>query len=151
MGPWSLVAVMASAAGSPLPHGFARSLKIFSVLTTTRIGTVTCLNDGERVFDARIGHRSHRVGKEWMPVPIPPVDGKPNASTIQLRTESVDDRPNLPVDRTDPTEMMVMLGDFEQTLSRDVPSPSHVLKKWHHIFRILGTAKADDQNRAGHC
>ncbi len=65
---------------------------------------------------------------------------------VKLRPQRRDQGADLGVDRADSAEMLVVLGDFQQALARDVPAPGHIFEERHDIVRLFGTAEADDED-----
>ena len=64
----------------------------------------------------------------------------------QLGPQGLDQVADLGVDRADAAEVVVMLGDFQQPLARDVPAARDVLQERHDVFALLRAAEADDQD-----
>ena len=62
-----------------------------------------------------------------MPVAIAPVNRKFDPRCIQFIPQRSDESAILIVDRAFATEMIVMFGDFEQPLTRDIAAASYVL------------------------
>jgi hypothetical protein len=50
------------------------------------------------------------------------------------------------VDRALAAEMVLMLGDGQHALARDIPSPQHVFEKRNHIFGRLWSTEGDHKN-----
>ena len=82
-----------------------------------------------------------------MPVPVAPVDRQDDAVPPQLRPQGLDQLADLPVDRAGTPEMVVVLGDLQQSLPRNVPAPCHVLEERQDVLMPLGSTEADDQDR----
>ena len=66
---------------------------------------------------------------------------------VELGSQGGDQVADLGIDRAHAAEMVVMLGDLQEPLTRDIPAPRHVFQERHHVFPALGTAETDDQDR----
>ena len=83
------------------------------VLPAGRVGTTSRGGKDGRAADAVGAHPAQRIGQEWMPVAIAPMDGN-----IDERLQRSDEGAFLVVDRAAPAEQLVSLRDFEQLLVR---------------------------------
>lgn len=52
----------------------------------------------------------------------------------------------LGVDRTHAAEKIIMLGNFQHPLVRDVAAPQNVLKKWKNFGAPLGAAEGNEKD-----
>src|SRR5262245_43811867 len=86
-----------------------------------------------------------------MPVAIAPVDGEPRPAFGELAGECGDQGTVLVVDGGFSVEMIVVLGDLEQTLARGVPAAEDVLEEWDYVFAAFGTTERDQQKRVVGC
>ena len=82
-----------------------------------------------------------------MPVAVAEVDRQVDAASAQLGLERGDQRAVLGVDRTDAAEQLVVVGDVEQPLARDVASARDVLEERQHVIRPFGAAERDEHDR----
>ena len=65
---------------------------------------------------------------------------------FQLRLQRSDQIARLPVDRALPLEVVVMLGDRQQPLLRNIASAQHGFEKGNHILFRLRASKRNHQN-----
>jgi hypothetical protein len=82
-----------------------------------------------------------------VPVAIAEVDRQLDSSSCELALERVDQRAVLCVDRAHAAEALVMVGDVEEPLTRDVAAAGDVLEERHHVVRPLRPAEGDDEQR----
>ena len=61
------------------------------------------------------------------------------------RSQRGDQRPVLIVDRALAAEVVIVLGDLQHSLARNVLSAQHVLKERNHIVRPFRTSERDNQ------
>ena len=59
----------------------------------------------------------------------------------QFTFESCDQFASLLVDRALAVEMVVVLGDREHALARNIPSAQNVFEEWNHIVAGFGPPK----------
>ncbi len=65
---------------------------------------------------------------------------------VEFGAERLDQVANLVVDRAPAAEVVVVFGDFEESLPGHVSTFGDVLKERHHVVGLLGTAEADDED-----
>src|SRR5437868_6472887 len=81
-----------------------------------------------------------------MPVPVAPVDRQIRAVLFEFAFQSGDKFPGLLVDGALALKMVVVFGDREHALPRNVSPPKHVFKKRNDIFSRFGTTERDNQD-----
>ena len=133
--------------GRVRPDRLLRVEEILAVLATARVGAERRREDRERASDAVLGHLPHRVPEVRMPVAVAEVDRQLDAASAQLRLECLDQLTVLGVDRTDAAEQLVVVGDIEQALARDVASARDVLEERQDVVRPFGAAERDEHDR----
>ena len=79
-----------------------------------------------------------------MPVAVAKVERQLDSGGGELVFQSCQQSAVLSIDRTDATEMVIVLGHFEHSLAWDVASAKDVLEEWQHVFAALRTAKGDE-------
>src|SRR5206468_5206878 len=84
----------------------------------------------------------HRV-----PVAITPIDGYARATLAQLGIEKRKQLAHLPVDGTDAAKMVIMFGDCEHALMRDIASTQHIFKKRNDVGGLFGSAECNQKER----
>ncbi len=77
-----------------------------------------------------------------MPVAIAPVDGQ-----IELLPERRDQFPILGVDGTFAAEVIIVFGDLQHSLTRNVTPSQNIFEKRDNVFGFFGAAKGDDDER----
>ena len=61
---------------------------------------------------------------------------------VKLRPQGGDEIADLRIDRAHAAEVVIMLGDFQKPLTRDVAAPRHVFQKRQHVLPALGAAES---------
>ena len=130
----------------PLTHRCTGGRNVFAVLATAGVAAVGTCDEGNRPFHSGVGHLADRVGKQWMPVAIAPIDRDVWPAAVEFCTQCSEERPVLLVDRALATEMLVVLRHFQHPFPRDVSPAEHVFQKRHHVIRAIGTTKRDQQD-----
>ena len=64
----------------------------------------------------------------------------------QFCPQRLDQLANLGIDRARTAEVIIMLGDFEKPLARNITAPCDVLQERQNIFALLRSAEANDQD-----
>ena len=84
---------------------------------------------------------------------FPQYTGRSDVAAGQFGTKGFEERPVLRVDRTDPAEPLVVLGDASQPLGGHPSSAGDVLEERKHVVRPLRTTKRNEKQRVvvGHC
>src|SRR5256885_1328484 len=82
-----------------------------------------------------------------MPVAIAPIDRHLRATRSQLGIEQSNQLAHLPIDGTDAAKMVVMFGDFEHALARDIASAQHIFKERNDVSWLLRPAECDQKER----
>ena len=124
-----------------------RARNVFAVLPASRVGTVRGSDEGERSANAVPLHLLQSFGQHGMPIAIAPVDRDLGSMLRQFAFESCNQFTGLLVDRTLAAEMVVMFGDRQHALPRNIPPAQNVFQERNHILRALGPAEGDNQNR----
>src|SRR3712207_6988892 len=73
--------------------------------------------------------------------------GVPGVQTCALPISRRGQRPVLLVDRADPAEVRVVLGDVEQALARDAAAAGDVLEERHDVVGPLWATEAEHEQR----
>ena len=118
--------------------GRLRVVEILAVLAAAGVRAERGGEHREGAPNAVVAHLAHRVAKERVPVAVAEVHRQLDTAGAQLGLQGTDQRAVLRVDRAHPVEQLVVVGDVEQALTRDVPSARHVLEKRQdvvHAFR----------------
>jgi hypothetical protein len=97
--------------------------------------------------NAGVGHLAERVGEEWVPVPVAPINGEIGAVFGQLFPEGLEEGEVLSVDRTTSTEVVVVFRHLEHSFAGDVPAAEHIFQKGHHVIGAIGAAERDQKHR----
>ena len=132
-------------AGSVRPHGIAGCLDIFQVLPTTGIGGIRGSNQRQRPANAVIGHLPNGVLQKGVPITVSPVDGQIGPVLVQFADDGRQQSPVLGVDRADPAEQIIVLGDLQHALSGHILAAKHVFQKGENIVRLFGAAERKEQ------
>ena len=82
-----------------------------------------------------------------MPVAITPIDGYARATLAQLGIEKRNQLAHLPVDGTDAAKMLIMFGNFEHALMRDISSTQHIFKERNNVGGLFGSAECNQKER----
>ena len=85
-----------------------------------------------------------------MPVSVAPIDRKIRSLAGQELPQGGDQGAVLIVDRTPAAEVIVVPRDAQKSLARDIAPAGDVFEEGHHVCRLFGTAKRDDQDGIGH-
>ena len=110
----------------PLAHRRAGGRDVFTVLATAGVAAVSAGDEGDRPFHASIGHFADRVGEQWMPVAVAPVDRQVWPTAVEFFAQSSEEREVLLIDRALATKVAVVLSHFQHPFSRHIPPAEHV-------------------------
>jgi len=124
-------------------HRVPRVFDVFQVLPAARIGAEGRSDQRQRPPHAVGGHLPQRVGEERVPVAVAPIDRPVRAVGVELGENRGQQGPVLLVDRTDPAEQKVVLGDLLDPLGSGLAPAQHVLQKGNHVVGPLRPAKRD--------
>ena len=111
-----------------------RARDVFAILSASRIRAVHRRDERKRALDAVVLHLPQRLCEHRMPVAIPPIDRQLRATSRKFGLrEFVFDRRDqiagLLVDRAFAVEVVVVLGDGQHALARDVAPRSTFSRK----------------------
>jgi hypothetical protein len=81
-----------------------------------------------------------------MPVAIAPIDGQLRSMLREFLFDRGDKLAGLLVDGTFSVEVVVMFGDGEKALARNVASAQDIFKEGNYILFGFGTAEGDNKN-----
>ena len=122
-------------------------VNVFAILAAA--GVATEAGRDERQNSLRAGGfefgdcvRHHRV-----PVAVAPFDGHVDLVCLQLCFQRGDQFPALIIDGTDASEMVVVLGDFQQSFAGHIPAAKHVFQKGDYVVRAFRATEGNEQNR----
>ena len=125
----------------------AGALDVLVVLAARRIAAVRARREDQDPASAGRGQRRQRVLDHRMPVAVAEVHRQVDAGG----REQLPDRGHRVavqlVDRRDPAEVPVVLGDLEQPLPRHAPAPGDVLEERHDVVRPFRAAERKPQQR----
>src|SRR5271166_5247952 len=62
---------------------------------------------------------------------------------IQLVNQFGDQGPDFPVQRTDPTETLVVVGNLQHSIAWDIPSAGHVFEERKNVIGAFRTTEGD--------
>ena len=79
--------------------------------------------------NAVVGHLGDRIGQQGMPVAVSPIDGQVRPMGVQLLHQLCKERTEFRIQWTDATEPLVVPGNLQQPIGRNIPSASHVFQK----------------------
>src|SRR5580698_4083424 len=108
-------------------HFRSRALDVFQVLPASGIRTENRRDERKRPPYAIRLHLAQRVGEQRMPVAIAPVNGEVRPVARQLAFQPSDKRASLIVNGTLAAEVVIMLGDGQDPLPRNVAAAQNVL------------------------
>ena len=120
---------------------------VVEILAATRVGAVGGRDESQRAADAVTNHRAQGIGQQRMPVPIAPIDRQVDPVGGELGLQGGNERAVVVVDRTPAVEAVVVLGDGEHALARDVAAPQHVLQEGDDVLTTFRPPEREDQQR----
>ena len=120
-------------------------LDVLKILPAARIRAERRGDKRQGPLDAVFGHLADGVGQQRMPVAIAPVDRQLRPVGVQFGDQRGQQGTVLAVDRANAVEKLVVPGNFQKPLARDVFAANDVFQKRHHVVRPLGTAEGDQE------
>jgi uncharacterized SAM-dependent methyltransferase len=66
--------------------------------------------------------------------------------SVELCAELLNELTTMLIDRADSVEVVVVLGHFQQSLTRNRFSSEYVFQKWNHVFAFFGTTEGNDKD-----
>ena len=118
-------------------HLLPGRLDVVEVLAAARIGPVRRGHERDRVAHAVRGHLGDGVGQVGMPVPVAPVQRQVQPAGGEVLPDGREQVPALLVDRADPAEEVVVVGDLGQPLAGHAAAAGDVLQERHDVRRAL--------------
>ena len=124
---------------------------VVEILAATRVRAVGGRDERQRTADAVTSHREQSIGQQRMPVPIAPIDRQVEPVGGELGFQGGDECAVVVVDRTPAVEAVVVLGDGQHAIARDVTTPQHVLQEGDDVLPPFRPPEREDQQRiVGH-
>ena len=80
-----------------------------------------------------------------MPVAVAPIDGQTRATSLEFILQRQDQLAILFVDRALAAKLLIVLGNFQHSLVRDVLATQHIFQEGNDVGRLLGAAKGNNQ------
>jgi hypothetical protein len=125
-------------------HG---SSEVFSVLATS---AVTAEHRGEKrnsACSSIVGHFAKGVRQHRFPNAVTPINGELESALVAFLLNRSDQISALAIDGADTPEMLVVLGDFQHPLPRDIFSAKHIFEERHNVFGAFGAPEGNEKDR----
>src|ERR1043166_9683725 len=123
------------------PDFLLRTGNVFAVLAASRVRTVGGGDEGKGALNTIQLHLRQRSRQHGMPVAIAPVDRQLRTVLRKFDLQCCNQIASLLVDRTLAVEMIIVLGDREHALARNISSTQYIFEKGNYIFARFGPAK----------
>ncbi len=126
---------------------FLRRQDVLAVLPTTAVAAEHAGEKGERTFSTVVTHLSQRVGKQRVPIAVPPIDRQIDPVCGELVFQRRQQLPVLFVDRTDTAKTLVVFRHLHHPLAGDIFPAQNVFQEGDDVFGALGAAEGHQQKR----
>src|SRR5262249_54371656 len=119
---------------------------VFLILPAAGVGAVRGGEEGERSANALGAHVAQRVGKERMPVAVAEIDRQFRALFAEEVLQGGLQGAVLGVEGADAAKMLIMLGDGQQTLARNIAPAKDVFQEGNDLVGTFRSTEGNDQH-----